>query len=145
MIGSLDHINIVVSDLNESTVFFKLLGFIEGDSSCLEGEWISAIVGLKNVKAEYVSLSHPGSNTSIELIKYFAPESHNDKNIGVANQIGFRHIAFAVIDIEYEISRLKEHGVEFFSDIKCYPKTGKKLVYFDGPDNIILEFAQYPE
>jgi len=60
-----------------------------------------------------------------------------------ANQIGFRHIAFQVENIEEIVENLKGKGVEFVSSIQSYPKTGKRLVYFLGPDGILLELAQY--
>lgn len=59
------------------------------------------------------------------------------------NRIGIRHIAFAVDDIEALVSRLNDEGVSFFSEVRTYPATGKKLVYCRGPEGIILEFAQY--
>ncbi|HBA89024.1 MAG TPA: glyoxalase, partial [Geobacter sp.] len=65
--------------------------------------------------------------------------------IGFANRIGLRHLAFAVSDIEAEVKRLRGHGIEFIGEVETWEKTGKKLIYFYGPDGIILEFAQYPE
>ena len=46
-------------------------------------------------------------------------------------------------DIEKIVTSMTDDGAEFFGDIQTYPETGKKLVYFYGPDGIILEFAQY--
>ncbi|MBT6230351.1 MAG: VOC family protein, partial [Candidatus Scalindua sp.] len=60
-----------------------------------------------------------------------------------ANQIGFRHIAFEVDNIDDEVSRLKDKGLKFLSAVHTYPKTGKQLVYLWGPDRILLELAQY--
>jgi catechol 2,3-dioxygenase-like lactoylglutathione lyase family enzyme len=57
--------------------------------------------------------------------------------------MGIRHIAFEVDDIETLVSSLQQDGVAFFGDVQTYPATGKKLVYFHGPEGIILEFAQY--
>ncbi len=144
MIKNIDHINIVVSDLQKTTEFFLNLGFEKGDSSDLSGEWISAIVGLENVDASYVSLRFPGSTTTVELIQYRNPLSENDPNMHLANQLGFRHLAFAVEDIAAEVARLRKQGVEFVGEIQTYEKTGKRLVYFYGSDNILLELAQYP-
>lgn len=138
-----DHINIVVSDLNEAKSFFLQLGFIEIDSAKLTGEWISSIVGLDNVHAEYIGLEFPGSETRLELIHYTMPASSIDPGISQANQTGFRHLAFAVDDIDSEITRLKKLGVRFLSDVHIFEKSGKKLIYFYGPDGILLEFAEY--
>lgn len=143
MLKRLDHINIVVTDLSRAKEFFLNLGFEEGDSSTLSGEWISAIVGLDGVDASYVSLHLPGSETAIELLEYRHPSSNRDPDMGKANQLGFRHLAFAVNDIEATVRKLRQMEVEFLSDIQTYEKTGKRLVYFYGPDGILLELAQY--
>ena len=125
--------------------FFSLLGFESTDPAELSGEWISLIVGLERVRARYVTLTHPGSTTNIELIEYAHPSSGKDPALGVANRIGFRHIAFEVKDIETEYARLKGKGVKFLSEIKVYSKTGKKLAYFYGPEGILMELAENPQ
>lgn len=145
MIRTLDHINIVVSDLQQAKTFFLNLGFKEVISSRLSGEQFTLVTGLPDIDAEFIALSMPGSNTNIELIQYYSPIGGRDSKISEANQLGFRHIAFAVDDIEAEVHRLKEKGIEFKSSIQVWEKTGKKLVYFYGPDGILLEFAQYPK
>ena len=143
MLKRLDHINVVVSDISKAKEFFLNLGFTEGDSSELSGEWISAIVGLDEVDASYVSLHLPGLETALELIEYRQPSSNRDPDMSKANQLGFRHIAFAVSDIEATVKKLRQMEVELLSDIQTYEKTGKRLVYFYGPDGILLELAQY--
>ena len=51
MIRAVDHINLVVSDLERSVNFYtELLGFREFQRAHLEGEWIESIIGLKNVR-----------------------------------------------------------------------------------------------
>jgi len=145
MIERLDHINIVVSDLEKAKAFFLLLGFQEDDSAELSGDWISSIVGLRDVRARYVALSLPGSNTHIELIEYRSPGSERDPQLSSANQIGFRHLALTVDDIAAEVRRLTEAGIKFLSSVQTYEKTGKKLVYFYGPDGILFELAEYPK
>jgi catechol 2,3-dioxygenase-like lactoylglutathione lyase family enzyme len=40
---------------------------------------------------------------------------------------------------------LAEFGVLFLSPVRTWEKTGKRLVYFHGPDGILMELAQYPE
>ncbi len=145
MIKNIDHINVVVSDLQEAKRFFLDLGFKETISSHLSGEELSRVTGLPNIEAEFVGLSLPGSHMNIELIQYFSPIGGKDPEMSRANQIGFRHIAFEVDDIEAEVERLKANGVQFQSDIQVWGKTGKKLVYYYGPEGIILELAQYPK
>lgn len=143
MLKKINHINVVVSDLDEAKSFFIQLGFTVGDESDLSGEWISSIVGLPNVMARYATLKLPGTETNLELIEYASPPSERDPDMGKANQIGFRHIAFEVENIDEIVQDLKDKDIKFISSIHTYPKTGKRLVYFWGPDGILLELAQY--
>ncbi len=134
----------VVSDLGEAKSFFIQLGFTVGDESELSGEWISSIVALPNVRARYATLKLPRTETNLELIEYASPPSERDPDMGKANQMGFRHIAFEVENIDEIVQDLKDKGIKFISSVQTYPKTGKRLVYFWGPDGILLELAQYP-
>ncbi len=143
MLKKINHINVVVSNLDEAKSFFIQLGFAVGDESELSGEWISSIVALPNVKARYATLKLPGTETNLELIEYINPPHERDPNMGKANQMGFRHIAFEVENIDEIVQDLKDKGIKFISSIHAYPKTGKRLVYFWGPDGILLELAQY--
>ena len=145
MLSIIDHINIVVSDLSKTQSFFEKIGFSVADSARLEGEWISRIVGIDNAVAEYVSLSLPNNPTRVELIQYLSPKSGKDESMTKPNQLGFRHIAFRVDCIDTEVKKLLSQGIKLVGSIQAYPKTGKKLVYFFGPDDILLEYAQYPD
>jgi len=144
MIARMDHLNIVVSDLDEAKKFFLLLGFTEGIRSELDAGFLEKVTGIQGASGRFVALHHPGSELSIELLK-FDGGSSGAGEIGRADRIGLRHLAFAVTDIESEVRRLQDHGIKFIGDIQTWEKTGKKLVYFHGPDGILLEFAQYPQ
>jgi [ribosomal protein S5]-alanine N-acetyltransferase len=144
MIRKMDHVNIVVNDLERASEFFTRLGFSVEHRGELEGEWIASIVNLKAVRASYVQLSLKGSGVKLELIKYHRPESCGGVGTNLPNEIGIRHIAFEVEDIEAVVTSLKAAGIDFWGDVQTYPETGKKLVYFYGPDDVILELAEYP-
>jgi len=139
----MDHINVVVSDLKAAKQFFLVLGFSEGMSSELDASFLEQVTGIKGASGRFVSLHHRDSNVSIELLK-FDNGPDGSEGIGQADRIGLRHIAFQVTDIDAEVRRLQEHGVRFVSPVQTWRKTGKRLVYFYGPDGILLEFAQYP-
>ncbi|MCM0081686.1 VOC family protein [Geomonas sp. Red32] len=143
MIERMDHLNIVVTDLDAARNFFSLFGFTEGISSHLDTSFLASLTGISGARGKFVALHHAGSNLSIELLQ-FDGGSKPAAGIGLADRIGFRHLAFAVTDLESEVARLKEHGVSFLSDIRVWEKTGKKLIYLYGPDGILLELAEYP-
>jgi catechol 2,3-dioxygenase-like lactoylglutathione lyase family enzyme len=143
MLQTIDHVNVVVRDLDAATEFFVRLGFGVEDRARLSGAWISDIVGLKDVQAEYVKLSLHGKDPRLELIRYDAPESDGETGGGEAHDPGIRHLAFRVENIDAVIADL-EGDVKFFSPVQTYAKTGKRLVYFRGPEGILLELAEYP-
>ncbi|MGA0333590.1 MAG: VOC family protein [Kiritimatiellia bacterium] len=144
MTVSLDHLNLVVRNLEGAVAFFDKLGFIVEDRASLSGEWISTIVGLEGVHAEYVKLRFPGERLRLELIRYDTPVSDAVADGGQAHDPGYRHLAFAVKDLDAEVERLKREGIEFLSEVCRYEKTGKRLVYFRGPEGILMELAEYP-
>lgn len=143
MVKNIDHINIVVTSLNETKDFLKALGFLVDDEALLEGKWISDTVGLKDVRAQYALLTLPDSETTIQVMEYINPPSDLPPGINLPNQIGLRHLAFRVENIEQMVHTFKKKGVTFFSEIQIYKKNNKKVVYFSGPDGIILEFTEY--
>ena len=140
---NIDHINIVVKNLERVERFFVSLGFQVTDRSELRGEWISKTVGLNEVEAEYVKLTLSDDPISLELIQYKSPPATEIPNPGKANTQGLRHLAFRVPDIQKAVSFLIEKGIEPFSSIQEYAPANKKLVYFLGPEDILLELAQY--
>ncbi|GHO79615.1 glyoxalase [Ktedonobacter sp. SOSP1-85] len=142
MLKKIDHIGIVVADLASARDFFLALGFTAVRGGPLQGEWIDDVLQLSGVKAEYVALSLPETQTNIELLTFYAPEGSRESSPNKSNLMGIRHIALEVNNIESTIAALKKKGITFFSDIKIY-NGGKKLCYFWGIEGIILELAEY--
>ncbi|HSX09517.1 MAG TPA: VOC family protein [Candidatus Saccharimonadales bacterium] len=139
----IDHINIVVKDLEKTKNFFVSLGFTIQHEGLLEGKWLDNLTKLKNVKAEYVALSLNDGETNLELLKFNNPENLSTCDNDVINKTGFRHMAFEVEKIEDVVDALKKDNIEFFSEIQTYPETNKKLCYMRGPEGIMLELAEY--
>ncbi|MCB1103856.1 MAG: VOC family protein [Cephaloticoccus sp.] len=151
MIRAVDHINIVVTDLDRSVAFYTgLLGFRLAKEAQLEGEWIDRIVGLKGVKGRVAYVVAPAGEPRIELLAYDTPIGANPPENNRANTVGLRHIALQVDDIAAMTVKLREAGVTVFSDPVKVPHgvvkhdAGEKtLVYFLDPDGVILELAEY--
>jgi catechol 2,3-dioxygenase-like lactoylglutathione lyase family enzyme len=145
MVKKLDHINLVVSNLNKSISFFELLDFKVVKQNSLDSNFLSKVTGIKDAYATFAALQHTGSEVSIELIEYAQNQTISDESVCYPAKIGIRHIAFQVSCIDRLVDKLKLHGVDFLSDVQIWNVTGKKLVYFYGPDKILLELAEYPE
>lgn len=151
MVKYVDHINIVVTDLERSVRFYtELLGLEETKRARLQGDWIEAIVGLAGVEAEVAYVQPRGGGPRIELIRYHAPAGADIPENALPNTRGLRHIAFQIEDMEGLYSRLKEAGVHFFGPPVTVPGSvvthedgEKSLCYFHDPDGVVLELAAY--
>jgi catechol 2,3-dioxygenase-like lactoylglutathione lyase family enzyme len=151
MIRAIDHINIVVSDLERSVKFYtEALGFEKTNSVHLEGDWIDSIVGLKGVVADVAFIVAPAGEPKIELLRYKSPIGESIPSNSLANTIGLRHIAFRVEDIEVSYKKLKDSGVKLLSEPITVPATvgahnavRKTLFYFHDPDGVLLEIAEF--
>jgi len=146
---NIDHINFVVSNMEQSLKFYcELLGFEISMDKELKGDWIDRVAGLSGVCARCVYLD-TGTGARIELLEYQAPKSEAPGETQQTNNLGIRHLAFEVDDIEAEYKRLSSAGVVFVSKPEKVPfqpgKGGrtKQLCYFRDPDGIILELAEY--
>lgn len=140
-INRIDHVSINVSNLSEVKAFFLDLGLEVQAEWELDGEQLDRIVGLKGVQTACVGLGMPDGQTWIELVKFYTPTDERDIQQPFANTLGFRHICFAVEDIEAVIEKLKKRGTEVFSEIQQYEES-YKLCYIRGPEGIILELAE---
>jgi len=151
MVKHVDHINIVVADLERSVRFYTdALGLRETRRARLTGDWIEAIVGLKGVEADVAFVQPPGGGPRIELIQYHAPQGEIFPGHSRPNTHGLRHIAFQIENMAEMRSRLEAAGVKFFGPPVAVPggvvehdDGHKSLCYFLDPDGVLLELAAY--
>jgi glyoxylase I family protein len=54
---------------------------------------------------------------------------------------GLRHLAFAVEDLDQEVSRLQQQAVDV-EEIRIDPYTGKRFTFFTDPDGLPLELYE---
>jgi catechol 2,3-dioxygenase-like lactoylglutathione lyase family enzyme len=119
----IDHIGVVVNDLDAAKAFFLDFGLeVQGEGE-VEGEWVDRVVGLQGVKSAIVVLRPPDGGTNIELIKYIRPSAQQEIQQPLANTFGIRNIAFTVDDIEAVVAKLKERGMEIFDEIQQYEES----------------------
>jgi catechol 2,3-dioxygenase-like lactoylglutathione lyase family enzyme len=153
MIRGIDHLNIVVADMERALAFYVgVLGFTKTKEAHLEGAWIEKIVGLHGVKAHAVFIVSPGGEPRIELLKYETPAGVVVAENSRANTLGLRHFALRVDDIAAVTARLRAAGIEVWGEPTRVPGGvvkfdegggGKTLVYFLDPDGVIVELAEY--
>ncbi|MBW3624745.1 MAG: VOC family protein [Armatimonadetes bacterium] len=145
----LDHVNIVVSDMERSCRFYgETLGLRRGFECFLEGEWIERVTGLSGVRARCVFFEFPAGGPRLELLQYENPTGEVFPAHRLPHTLGARHIAFEMADMDGFVARLKAAGVPFLSDPVEVPfvvgTAGRKRVcYFHDPDGVLLEAAAY--
>ena len=137
----LEHIGIVVEDLDAATAFFTALGLeVEGETS-VEGELVDRINGLEGVRADIVILRAPDDGGKLELVRYRSPAYEGAEAHAPANAPGIRHVLFRVDDVESSLAALRAHGGELVGELVNYEDT-YWLCYVRGPAGIIVELAQ---
>jgi catechol 2,3-dioxygenase-like lactoylglutathione lyase family enzyme len=151
MVEAVDHINLVVRDLERSVKFYtEVLGMRETKRAILRGEWIERIVGLAGVEAKVAYVVAPAGEPRLELLEYRSPSGDSFQAHSRPNTVGLRHVAFRVRSMEAALARLRDHGVPPLGEPTRVPggivkhDAGEKcLVYFLDPDGVLLELAEY--
>ena len=143
-----DHVNIVVADMERSLAFYAgLLGMEVTFEADLMGDWIETVTGLPGVSARCVFCRPPGGGARFELLQYWTPPSAAFASHSVANSLGLRHVALEVDDLDGLYARLQEAGVPFVSGPVAVPFSlpgvRKRLCYARDPDGALVEFAEY--
>jgi catechol 2,3-dioxygenase-like lactoylglutathione lyase family enzyme len=151
MILAVDHINLVVADLERSVDFYtRVLGFKETRRARLSGDWIEKIIGLRSVRAEVAYVVAPAGEPRIELLSFESPQGEPHGANSVANTPGLRHLALRVDDIASAVEQLRAEGVAVLCEPVRVPvgvvrhDAGEKtLCYFLDPDGVLLELTEY--
>jgi len=145
----INHVNIVVSDMERSVAFYVGLLGLQVIYECeLEGEWIESVAGLPGVRARCVFVQPSGGGARFELLQYLTPQGATLPEDSLANTMGLRHVAFEVDDLDALYSRLCAAGVSFVSPPVTVPfmvvgNIRKRLCYLYDPDGALLEIADY--
>ena len=138
----MDHVGVVVDDLEAAVAFFVELGMeLEGEAP-VEGRWVDRVVGLDDVRVDIAMMRAPEGHGRLELTKFHRPTavSAGPEN-APANTLGIRSIMFAVDDIEDVLARLHTHGAQLVGDLEQY-EDSHRLCYVRGPEGIFIALAE---
>jgi catechol 2,3-dioxygenase-like lactoylglutathione lyase family enzyme len=148
----IDHVNIVVQDLERAVTFYgATLGMVKTFEVLLEGEWIEEVTGLAGGRARCVFLSCPEQDFRLELLQYLTPQGERLEPNSMPNTPGMRHMAFETDDMDALCARVRQAGVSFVSPPVTVPfpvgekKLRKRLCYFHDPEGVLLEVAEYSD
>lgn len=140
-IKRMDHVGVVVDDLEAATAFFVELGMELEGGAPVEGRWVDRVVGLDDVKVEIAMVTTPDGHGRLELTQFHSPIATTAEPNAPANTLGLRRIMFAVEDIEDVLSRLRPHGAELVGEVAQY-EDQYRLCYVRGPAGIIVALAE---
>jgi catechol 2,3-dioxygenase-like lactoylglutathione lyase family enzyme len=141
-IKRLDHISVVVEDLEAAIAFFTELGMSMVGKGKVEGPWVDRINGLEGIKADIVMMKTPDGHGQLELTKFHNPRLVEiEPKIAPPNTIGLRSVMFTVEDVDDTVARVRTHGAELVGEVAQYENL-YRLCYMRGPGGIIVSLAE---
>ena len=141
-IQRLDHVSVVVDDLEAAKAFFVELGMeLEGEAP-IEGNSVDRLNGLDGVRVDIAMMRTPDGHDRLELTKFHSPAviSPEPRN-ALGNTLGLRSIMFTVEDIDFAVAGLRARGAELVGEVVQY-QDSYRLCYVRGPAGIIVALAQ---
>jgi catechol 2,3-dioxygenase-like lactoylglutathione lyase family enzyme len=131
------HVGVVVSDLDEAVSFYRdTLGLSVAAEFTLSEEGIGTAIGVEGVTGDFVHLEAGGD--LVELIEYDpVGEACTADEI---NQLGAKHVGFAVEDIEAFYEDLPA-DVEPISEPQTV-EIGTSILFFTDPDGNFVEVVE---
>jgi catechol 2,3-dioxygenase-like lactoylglutathione lyase family enzyme len=137
----LEHVGVVVEDLDAAVEFFLDLGLERDGATTVEGEWVDNIVGLKDVRADIVVVQTPDGSGKLEIARFQRPVDDQGPQASAANRLGIRHILFAVDGLDEILAKLRSKGFGLVGELQEYERI-YRLCYVRGPEGIIVELAE---
>jgi catechol 2,3-dioxygenase-like lactoylglutathione lyase family enzyme len=141
-IQRMDHVSVVVEDLEAAKAFFAELGMeLEGEAP-IAGSTVDRINALEGIRVDIAMMRTPDGHGRLELTKFHAPAvvSPEPKN-AMPNTLGLRSVMFTVDDIEAAVAGLRNHGAELVGELVQY-EDSYRLCYVRGPAGIIVALAE---
>jgi catechol 2,3-dioxygenase-like lactoylglutathione lyase family enzyme len=141
-IKRLDHVSVVVEDLEAAIAFFIALGMTVEGRAPIEGQWVDRINGIEGIRIDIVMMRTPDGHGRLELTKFHNPKLIEiEPAIAPPNALGLRSVMFAVENIDDTVARLRAHGGELMGEVVQY-EDKYRLCYMRGPAGIIVALAE---
>jgi catechol 2,3-dioxygenase-like lactoylglutathione lyase family enzyme len=140
-IKRMEHVGIVVEDLQAAVEFFVALGLETKGTGQVDGDLPERIIGLDDVKAELAMMRAPEGGAEVELVKFHSPPMKAGDSTAPSNAAGLRHVSFLVEDIDALVAGLNDRGVQLVGELVRYGNS-YRLCYVRGPEGIIVELAE---
>jgi catechol 2,3-dioxygenase-like lactoylglutathione lyase family enzyme len=141
-IQRMDHVSVVVDDLEAAKAFFAELGMeLEGQAP-IEGREVDRVNALDGVRVDIAMMRTPDGHGRLELTTFHNPKAVSaEPENALGNTLGLRSIMFAVDDIDATLAGLRSHGAELVGELVQY-QDSYRLCYVRGPAGIIVALAE---
>ena len=141
-IQRMDHVSVVVDDLEAAKAFFLELGLeLEGEAP-IEGPWVDRVNGLDGIRVLIAMMRTPDGHGRLELTKFHSPTVVSPEPANaLGNTLGLRSVMFAVDDLDATVAGLRAHGAELVGEVVKY-QDSYRLCYVRGPAGIIVSLAE---
>jgi catechol 2,3-dioxygenase-like lactoylglutathione lyase family enzyme len=141
-IQRMDHVSVVVDDLEAAIAFFAELGMELEGTAPIEGPSVDRLNGLDGVRVDIAMMRTPDGHGRLELTKFHAPAAvRAEPEKAPPNTLGLRSIMFAVDDVDASVAGLRAHGAELVGDVVQYGDS-YRLCYVRGPGGILVALAE---
>jgi catechol 2,3-dioxygenase-like lactoylglutathione lyase family enzyme len=138
----MDHVSIVVDDLEAAIAFFVALGMELEGKAPIEGPSVDLVNALDGVRVDIAMMRTPDGHGRLELTKFHNPIAVSAEPANApSNTLGLRSIMFAVDDIDGAVADLEAHGGELVGAVAQY-EDSYRLCYLRGPEGIIVALAE---
>ncbi|MCW2886216.1 MAG: hypothetical protein JWL58_3078 [Streptosporangiaceae bacterium] len=142
MIERMDHVGVVVDDLEAATAFFVELGLVLEGEAAVEGRWVDRVNGLDGVRVDIAMMRTPDGHGGLELTKFHTPTAVSaEPENALGNTLGLRSVMFAVDDLDATVAGLRARGAELVGEVAQY-QDSYRLCYVRGPEGIIVALAE---
>ena len=141
-IKRLDHVVVVVDDLEPAIDFFTTLGMTKDGEMPIEGAWVDRVNGIENVQVDIVMMNTPDGHGRLELTKFRNPKLVEVRPaIQPPNAPGLRSVMFTVESVDDTVASLRANGAELIGEVTQY-EDKYRLCYMRGPAGIIVALAE---
>ena len=141
-IKRLDHISVVVDDLDSAIDFFTTLGLSVAGRARVGGPWVDRINALEGIQIDIVMMRTPDGHGQLELTKFLSPELVPlEPAVAPPNALGLRSVMFTVESVDDTVARLQSTGGELIGEVVQYEDL-YRLCYMRGPAGIIVSLAE---
>jgi catechol 2,3-dioxygenase-like lactoylglutathione lyase family enzyme len=141
-IQRMDHVSVVVDDLEAAIAFFAELGMELEGRAPIEGPWVDRVNALEGVRVDIAMMRTADGHGRLELTKFHNPAAVSpEPQNALGNTLGLRSVMFAVDDLDATVAGLQAHGAELIGEVAQY-QDSYRLCYVRGPEGIIVSLAE---